>query len=145
MSSAAGISLRIAFAVATAGIHGAFREARAETELERYYAHPAATDRHGVIASWWKGQNGPLDERIRIAAGVYKRYPWTEPGKAARAAPHIIYNTHWKISAQGEITVPPTDEWMCGDLGQRSMSIIEGLTGYYRYSGDPLAFLGSSG
>jgi hypothetical protein len=109
--------------------------------LGKYYAQPTVEDRHGAIAPWWAGQNGPLDERVRIAADIYKRYPWVGKDRAVLAAPHIVYNTHWKIADDGTITVPPTDEWMCGDLGQRAISIVQGLAAHHRYSGDPLAFL----
>lgn len=115
--------------------------AQAATTLKQYYAHPTVEDKYGVIAPWHKGQNGQLDERIRIAAELYKRYPWVGTDKAVMAAPHIVYNTHWSISEDGTITIPPTDPWMCGDLSQRALSIIQGLTKYYAYSGDPLAFV----
>lgn len=39
----------------------------------------------------------------------------------------------------GGIGIPPTTDWMCGDLSQRVWSIVKGLTDYYRYSGDPIA------
>lgn len=57
------------------------------------------------------------------------------------AAPDFIYNSHWSISDDGEIRIPPTNDWMCGDLSQRAWSIIKGLADYYRYSGDPVAFV----
>jgi hypothetical protein len=115
--------------------------ASAVPSLKRYYAHPAVEDRHGVIAPWHSGQNGQLDERIRIAAELFKRYPWVGADKAVLAAPHMIYNTHWSITADGTISIPPTDPWMCGDLSQRTQSIIQDLTKHYAYSGDPLAFV----
>ncbi|MBN1443574.1 MAG: hypothetical protein JXA90_12765 [Planctomycetes bacterium] len=108
---------------------------------KRYYAHAVAEDDHGVIAPWYKGRNGQLDERLRFAVELYKRYPWVDADGAVLAAPHIIYNTHWKIADDGTIAIPPTHPWMCGDLGQRALSIIQGLTAHYRYSGDPLAFV----
>ena len=108
---------------------------------ESYYAHPAKTDEHGVIAPWHTGQNGQLDERLRIAVDVYKRYPWVGTEKAVLAAPDFIYNSHWSITEAGDIQIPPTNDWMCGDLSQRAWSIVKGLTAYYQYSGDPIAFL----
>ena len=108
--------------------------------LKQYYAHPAVEDANGVIAPWYQGRNGQFDARLRMAADIYKRYPWTEPGKAVIPAPHIVYNTHWSIAEDGTIKIPPTDPWMCGDLSQRAYSIIQGLTAYYQYSGDPMAF-----
>ena len=115
--------------------------ARAETSRESLFAHETCEDEYGVIAPWYKGQNGQLDERIRIAVDVYKRYPWVGTDKAVMAAPDFIYNSHWSITEDGEILIPQTNDWMCGDLSQRAWSIIKGLTAYYRYSGDPIAFL----
>lgn len=106
-----------------------------------YYAHDVVQDRFGVIAPWHPGQNGPLDLRLRIAVEALKRYPWVDSKKAVMAAPDFIYNSHWKIEEDGTIQIPPTNDWMCGDLSQRAWSIIKGLTAYYRYSGDPMAFL----
>jgi len=94
-----------------------------------------------VIAPWSEGFNGPLDTRIRIAVEVLKRYPWVGVDKAVMAAPDFIYNSHWSIQDDGTILIPPTNDWMCGDLSQRAWSIVQGLTSYYRYSGDPIAFV----
>ena len=111
------------------------------TTLESYYAHHAVEDEHGVIAPWSEGFNGPLDTRVRIAVEVLKRYPWVGVDKAVMAAPDFIYNSHWSIQDDGTILIPPTNDWMCGDLSQRAWSIVQGLTSYYRYSGDPIAFV----
>ncbi len=113
----------------------------AATTLPNYYAHKALEDRHGVIAPWSQGWNGPLDTRLRIAVEVLKRYPWVGTDKAVMAAPDFVYNSHWSIQDDGTILIPPTNDWMCGDLGQRAWSIIQGLTSYYQYSGDPTAFV----
>ncbi len=115
--------------------------ARAATNLPAYYAHPTVADAYGVIAPWYQGLNGQLDERLNIAVNVYKRYPWVEKPKAVMAAPDFIYNSHWSIKPDGTILIPPTTDWMCGDLCQRAWSIIKGLTAYYQYSGDPIAFI----
>jgi hypothetical protein len=114
---------------------------RAATNLPSYYAHPAEADADGVIAPWYHGLNGQLDERLSIAINVYKRYPWVDQPKAVMAAPDFIYNSHWSIKPDGTIIIPPTTDWMCGDLCQRAWSIIKGLTAYYQYSGDPIAFI----
>lgn len=106
-----------------------------------YYAHEVAADPYGVIAPWHPGQNGPLDTRLRIAVEVMKRYPWVDEEKAVMAAPDFVYNSHWSIKDDGTIVIPPTNDWMCGDLSQRAWSIIKGLTAYYQYSGDPVAFV----
>ena len=115
--------------------------ASAGTTLKRYYAHRTAEDEHGVITPWSKGWNGPLDTRLRIAVEVLKRYPWIDTDKAVTAAPDFVYNSHWSVKDDGAILIPPTNDWMCGDLGQRAWSIIRGLTSYYQYSGDPIAFV----
>jgi hypothetical protein len=116
-------------------------EARASTNLASYYAHPTVVDHYGVIAPWYHGLNGQLDERLNIAVNVYKRYPWVDKPKAVMAAPDFIYNSHWSIKPDGTILIPPTTDWMCGDLCQRAWSIVKGLTAYYQYSGDPIAFI----
>jgi len=109
--------------------------------MKSYFAHPVREDRNGVIAPWYQGLNGQLDERAAIAVNVYKRYPWVGKPKAVMAAPDFVYNSHWSISPEGVIAIPPTTDWMCGDLSQRAWSIVKGLTAYYQYSGDPIAFL----
>ena len=60
---------------------------RPSMTLQPYYAQPAVKDRFGVIAPWHKGLNGPLDERIRIAAGIYKRHPWAGLDQAVEIVP----------------------------------------------------------
>src|SRR5208337_981851 len=85
-----------------------------------YYAHPAVHDQHGVIAPWYQGQNGPCDFRLRIAAETLKRYPWAQPPAAVTAAPHYVFNGHWKISPEGAISAVPINDWDNGDLGQRA-------------------------
>lgn len=111
------------------------------TNLDRYYANKAVQDQYGVIAPWNPGQNGPLDMRLRIAVEVMKRYPWVNTDKAVMAAPDFVYNSHWSIKDDGTILIPKTNDWMCGDLSQRAWSIIRGLTAYYMYSSDPIAFI----
>ena len=113
----------------------------ASTNLPSYYSHPTEVDGYGVIAPWYHGLNGQLDERVNIAVNVYKRYPWVDQPKAVMAAPDFIYNSHWSIKPDGTIRIPPTTDWMCGDLCQRTWSIVKGLTAYYQYSGDPIAFI----
>jgi hypothetical protein len=115
--------------------------AQAATNLPSYYAHATKLDANGVIAPWYHGLNGQLDERLNIAVNVYKRYPWVDKPKAVMAAPDFIYNSHWSITSNGDIMIPPTTDWMCGDLSQRAWSIVKGLTAYYQYSGDPIAFI----
>jgi hypothetical protein len=114
---------------------------QAAATRDLYYAHKVVTDGYGVMAPWHPGQNGPLDTRLRIAVEVLKRYPWVDRDKAVMAAPDFVYNSHWSIEEDGTILIPPTNDWMCGDLSQRAWSIIKGLTAYYQYSGDPIAFV----
>ena len=75
----------------------------AET-LPYYYDHAAEADGNGVIAPWYKGQNGQYDYRVRIAAETLKRYPWTLKGKAIMSAPEYVFNGHWSIDQEGKIT-----------------------------------------
>jgi len=105
----------------------------------RFYAHEAVLDRHGVIAPWYRGQNGPCDFRVRIAAETLKRYPWAQRGEAVTAAPHYVFNGSWQIAPDGTISIPPLSDWANGDLGQRAAYVLSGLVDYYRYSGDPAA------
>jgi len=114
---------------------------RAATNLPSYYAHATELDSYGVIAPWYHGLNGQLDERLHMAVDVYKRYPWVDKPKAVMAAPDFIYSSHWSTRPDGTILMAPTSDWMCGDLAQRAWSIIKGLTAYYQYSGDPVAFV----
>src|SRR5512136_1059105 len=79
-----------------------------ETTLKRYYVHDAVVDRHGVIAPWYKGQNGQIDLRIRVAAETMKRYQWVDTSRAVCAGPEYIYNGQWTIDPAGNIKVVPT-------------------------------------
>ena len=105
-----------------------------------YFAYPAAEDHYGVIAPWHRGQNGQTDFRIRIAAETLKRYPWADKSAAVMAAPHFVFNGSWAIKPDGVISINPNiPDWDNGDIGQRSVSLLCGMTDYYRYSGDPAA------
>ncbi len=120
-------------------IAGVVSAVSAATVQERYYAHKAVHDQHGVIAPWYTGTNGQIDERIRVAVAMLKRYPWTPAGKAPRSLPEYIYSGAWHIDAEGNITIPEIGDWANGDLAQRAAYILGGLIDYYRYSGDPWA------
>ncbi|MHB1001488.1 MAG: carboxypeptidase regulatory-like domain-containing protein [Armatimonadota bacterium] len=111
----------------------------AATTQKRYYAYPAVEDKNGVIAPWYQGLNGQCDLRLRIAAETLKRYPWTPPGKAPAEYPEYIWNGHWGITPEGVISTPPFGEWDNGDMGQRAAYVLNSLTEYYRYTGDPAA------
>jgi hypothetical protein len=113
--------------------------AHAATTQAQYYGHPAREDSNGVIAPWYSGLNGQMDFRVRVSADTLKRYPWADTDKAVMAAPHFVYTSMWSIDADGHIGTPPIEDWMCGDLGQRTVSLINGLADYYRYSSDPAA------
>jgi hypothetical protein len=92
-----------------------------------------------VIAPWYQGANGQIDERIRVAAETLKRYPWTPPGKAPRQLPEYMWSGAWKIAPDGTITIPPIKDWANGDLGQRAAYVLGALIDYYRYSGEAWA------
>jgi len=113
--------------------------AHAATTQKHYYAHPATEDANGVIAPWYQGLNGQLDFRLRVSAETLKRYPWVNTDAAVMAAPHFVYTSMWSISEDGVIGAPPLEDWACGDLGQRTVSVINAFADYYRYSGDPAA------
>ena len=106
---------------------------------KRYYAREAVHDKYGVIAPWYNGQNGQLDYRVRIAAETLKRYPWTDASRSAAPLPEYMYSSFWNVDKEGNITVPPMENWPNGDLGQRSAYVLSGLVDYYAYSGDPAA------
>jgi hypothetical protein len=111
----------------------------AET-LPHYFGHPAEADRNGVIAPWYKRQNGQYDYRVRIAAETLKRYPWAGKDKAVMAAPEYVFNGHWAIDQDGNISPAAVREWDDGDLSQRASYIIGSLVDYYAYTGDPAVF-----
>lgn len=114
---------------------------RGATSQERYYAYDKVEDQYGVIAPWYKGQNGQFDFRIRVAAETLKRYPWVDTSKAITAAPEYMFRGFWKIDPNGTITIPPLGSWQWenGDMGHRAAFVLNGLINYYRYSGDPAA------
>jgi hypothetical protein len=122
--------LHVIFVIITTNIYGA-------TIQKRYYAHDAVEDRYGVIAPWYKGQNGQFDFRVRIAAETLKRYPWVDTDKAPLPAPEYVYNGHWKITFDGTISAAELRNWNNGDYGQRAAYVLGGFIDYYRYSGDP--------
>ena len=115
-------------------------QATAATVEKHYFAHQTVEDRYGVIAPWYREQNGQFDFRVRIAAETMKRYPWAGNDRAVSPAPEYVYNGRWEIDSDGKITVLPENDWMNGDLGQRAANILRGMIDYYRYSGDPAAF-----
>ena len=108
--------------------------------VKKYFAHPAVEDRNGVIAPWYRGQNGQLDFRVRVAAETLKRYPWADKPVAVMAAPYFVFTGTWGIQGDGKIRVSNgLDDGMNGDLGQRSVSLLLGMADYYRYTSDPAA------
>jgi hypothetical protein len=106
---------------------------------KRYYAHDAVEDGHGVIAPWYRGQDGQLACRVRIGAETLKRYPWSDPAHAAAQIPEYLWSSFWSISPQGKITPGRLTDWMNGDRGQLAMYVLTLMPEYYRYSGDPAA------
>ena len=114
--------------------------AQGATTQKRYYAHNAVEDEYGVIAPWYKGQNGQCDFRVRIAAETLKRYPWVGVGEALTPAPEFVYNGSWKIAPDGKITVHrKMSPWSNGNLVNRNGVQTIAMMQYYPYSGDPAA------
>ena len=96
-----------------------------------YFAYSAAEDQFGVIAPWYRGQNGQSDFRVRIAAETLKRYPWADKDVAVMPAPHFVFNGSWAIKTDGAISVnPKVPDWDNGDVGQRSMSLLAGVRSF---------------
>ncbi len=112
----------------------------AATTQKHYFAHEAVTDRHGVIAPWYQGQNGLVDYRVRVAAEFLKRYPWVGTDHSIMPGPHWVFNARVDLDQRGKITVLPATDSMNGNLGQRFKYITEALPRYYRYTGDPVVF-----
>jgi hypothetical protein len=58
--------------------------------VQRYFAHEAVEDSHGVIAPWYKGLNGQLDYRARIAVeDSYNMLPaWLEVAEELEDLPN---------------------------------------------------------
>jgi len=114
--------------------------ASAATTQKHYFGHDAQEDQYGVIAPWYKGQNGQSDFRVRVAAETIKRYPWANQDRAVMVAPEYVFNGGWNIDSEGKITIPQEKDWQNGDLAQRAAYIISSMLEYYRYSGDPAVF-----
>src|SRR2546428_54093 len=114
--------------------------ATAATTQKHYFGHDAVEDQYGVIAPWYRGQNGQFDFRVRIAAETLKRYPWVGKDQAVLPGPAYVYNGTWSIDSDGKITVVPEKDWANGDLGERAAFVLGSMIDYYRYSGDPVAF-----
>jgi hypothetical protein len=125
--------------VLIAMVSGPILSGRGAMEQKRYYGHDAVLDRYGVIAPWYQGLNGQCDFRVRIAAETLKRYPWTTTNNATAAYPDYLFTSKWQIASNGVITPQNPGDWMNGDLGQRSTSVLNSMVDYHRYSGDPAA------
>jgi len=115
------------------------KAAQAELSLPRYFAHNTLEDKYGVIAPWYDKQNGQFDFRVQVAAELLYRYPWANTDNSAMAGPHYIFNPRLKIDPNGTLEVLEATDHMNGRIGQRFKYLSEGLTRYYRYSGDPRA------
>jgi hypothetical protein len=118
---------------------GASAAASGAETLPKYYAHPAVEDQYGVIAPWYRGQNGQFDYRVRIAAETFRRYEWVKPPKAAGIAPGYAFNNTWRITPQGVISLPDMTDWYNAGRGQGSARVLLAWVDYYRYTGDPAA------
>ncbi len=116
------------------------RSRQGEEPAPQYLPTLAVEDPSGVIAPWYRGQNGQCDFRIRVAAETLKRYPWADKDTAVMAAPHFIFNGSQEHQARRRHPPSPNlSDWDNADIGQRSASLLYGLTGYYRYTGDAAA------
>ena len=129
------IGLVVSLVLWLIGHHGLGAERQAY-----YYAHEAVLDKHGVIAPWYRGQNGLIDLRVQVAAEFLKRYPWADTSESVMAGPHWIFNARVDMNEDGAITVLPATDMMNGNLGQRFKYITESMIRYYRYTGDPSVF-----
>ena len=112
---------------------------QAAVTQDRVLGHETVEDEYGVIAPWYKGQNGQFDNRVRIAAETIKRYPWVTKEKAIAVSPEFVFNTRWHIAEDGSITIPKMDDWTNGDIAQNAARVVNALVEYYQYSGDPAA------
>lgn len=101
--------------------------ASAATTQKHYFGHDAQEDQYGVIAPWYKGQNGQFDFRVRVAAETIKRYPWANRDRAVMAAPEYVFNGNWNIDSEGKITIPHEKDWENGDLVQRAAYVISSM------------------
>ncbi len=109
-----------------------------ESVLDTYFAHKAAVDKYNVIAPWYQGQDGQCDFRIRVAAETLKRFPWVISDTVPSPAPYPVYDRYWKIDDNGTLLMPEGEiKNLDGDFGQRTISILNSMTDYYQYSGDP--------
>ena len=109
------------------------------SSLRHYYAHPVVADRYGVIAPWYRGQNGQYDFRVRVAAETLKRYPWSSGEHKVPPAPEYLYDGSWSIDEEGRIRAVAESDWANGDLIDRAAYVLGAFIEYYRYSGDPAA------
>lgn len=110
----------------------------ANQELEaRYFAHAPVEDPQGVIAPWYTGQNGQLDQRVKITIDTLKRYPWAL--ESSPAVPYYIPNGHASVSIDGKITVGEETNPGNGDLVTRGYWALASWMEYYSYSGDLFA------
>ena len=139
LATQVSLGLVLCFGMITAGT--ATAKVPTSGSLNRYFAYDKVEDSDGVIAPWYKGQNGQLDFRLRVAAETLKRYPWYAGNDVVGPAPEFVYMGHWAIDSDGKITVAaPERLWHNGDLAQRASIVINALTRYYAYSGDPACF-----
>ena len=130
------MKMKLAVVLLAAPIWSAF----AANTLPHYFGHGAVADGHGVIAPWYKAQNGQFDYRVRVAAETLKRYPWAGLDKAVVPAPEYVFNGSWSLDHEGNIQPGKQRPWNNGDLGQRSATVLSALIDYYAYSGDPAVF-----
>src|SRR5262245_12682797 len=89
------------------GLLSSTRALAAETR-DHYYGHDTVEDVNGVIAPWYKGQNGASDMHVRVSAETLKRYPWFPRAGYMHAPEYAYYNT-CEIKPDGALIVKPVE------------------------------------
>ena len=105
----------------------------------QYFAHQKNEDNYGIITPWYTGQNGQLDERVKVSARVLKRFPWTT--KTDPAVPHYIPGGQATVSKEGKVQIIEETDKTNGDVVNRAFWTLLAWTDYYAYTGDPIAFV----
>ena len=95
--------------------------------VKKYFAHPAVEDRDGVIAPWYRGQNGQCDFRVRDRGRDAQALSLGRQGRGRHGGAAFRLHRNVGIKPDGTILVSPKlDNWMFADVGQRSVSTLFG-------------------
>ena len=97
--------------------------------VKKYFAHPAVEDRDGVIAPWYRGPERP----VRLPRPHRRRDAQTlslgRQSAGGHAGAAFRLQRQWGIKPDGTIIVnPKLDDWDNGDVGQRSVSMLLGMS-----------------